>query len=96
VSAYVIFFVKSVHDPEPLETYKRLVKPTLEKYGAVVRALKGRFEVLEGDPLLGIAMIEFASMADARAWYDSVEYQSVLKYRLAASSTQTVLFEGVP
>jgi uncharacterized protein (DUF1330 family) len=95
MSAYIVFLGKQMHDESKLEEYKRLVRPTLAKFGAVVRVLRGEFEVLEGDPIISAAMIEFPTMEQARAWYRSPEYQEALKHRLAASSTQAVLCESL-
>lgn len=96
MSAYVIFQVKEMRDPAGLEEYKRLATPTLARHGAKFRILRGEFEVLEGDPVLGVVMLEFPSMAEARAWYYSPEYQDAMKHRVAASSSLGVLCEGRP
>lgn len=95
MSAYAIFCVKNVTDPAGLAEYKRLAGPTMEKFGAVFRVVRGEFEVLEGEPLLSVVMLEFPSMAAAREWYRSPEYQAALKLRLAASSSQAVLCAGL-
>jgi uncharacterized protein (DUF1330 family) len=96
VKAYVIFYLKSIRDLAVLEEYRKIGGPTLQKFGAVFRVRRGQFEVLEGDPVLGVVMLEFDSVERARAWYGSDEYQVALKLRLAASSSQAVLCEGLP
>jgi uncharacterized protein (DUF1330 family) len=96
LSAYVIFYLKTVRDLAGLEEYRRLAGPALQKFGGAFRIRRGRFEVLEGDPVLSVVMLEFPSMEQARAWYDSAEYQAALKYRLAASGSHAVLCEGCP
>jgi uncharacterized protein (DUF1330 family) len=96
VKAYVIFYVKTVRDLAGLEEYRKAGGTTLQKFGGVFRARRGRFEVLEGDPILGVVMLEFPSMDQARAWYESDEYQFALKLRVAASSSQAVLCEALP
>jgi len=95
LKAYVIFLVESVHDLAGLEEYRRIGRPTLQEYGAEFRIVRGRFEVLEGDPVSSVVMLEFPSMERARAWYHSAEYQTALKARLAASSCHTVLCEAL-
>jgi uncharacterized protein (DUF1330 family) len=40
-------------------------------------------------------MIEFPSMENARAWYESPEYQEVLPIRLSANEDKMVMFEGL-
>jgi uncharacterized protein (DUF1330 family) len=95
MKAYVIFYVKSVSDLAGLEEYRRRAGPALQKAGGTFRIRRGRFEVLEGEPILGVVMLEFPSMEQARAWYDSAEYQEPLKLRLASSTSQAVLCEGL-
>lgn len=41
--------------------------------------------MLEGDPVLSVIMLDFSSMAAARSWYSTPEYQVALKHRLAAA-----------
>jgi uncharacterized protein (DUF1330 family) len=94
MKGYVIFYLKAVRDLAGLEEYRRLAGPALQKFGGVFRVRRGRFEVLEGDPILGVVLVEFPSMDQARAWYDSAEYQQALRLRLAASGSQAVLCEG--
>jgi uncharacterized protein (DUF1330 family) len=96
MKAYVVFYMKTVHDRQALEEYRKIGGPTLQKFGAVFRVRRGAFEVLEGDPILGVVMLEFPSMEQARAWYRSDDYQVALKLRLGASSSQAVLCEGLP
>jgi uncharacterized protein (DUF1330 family) len=96
MKAYVIFYMKTVSDLKALEEYRKIGGPTLQKFGAVFRVRRGAFEVLEGDPILGVVMLEFPSMEQARTWYQSEEYGVALKLRLAASSSQAVLCEGLP
>jgi uncharacterized protein (DUF1330 family) len=42
-----------------------------------------------------IAVIEFPSMAAAKAWYNSPEYQEILPLRLKASNGSLVFVDGV-
>ena len=95
MSAYVIFYVKNVTDPAGLAEYKRLAGPTLKSFGGEFRVLRGEFEVLEGDPVMSVIMLEFPSMAAARSWYGSPAYQAALKHRLAAANCQGILCESL-
>jgi uncharacterized protein (DUF1330 family) len=53
-------------------------------------------EVLEGPDLEGIVLLEFPSMEDAKAWYNSPAYQEALKLRLHSTNYRAILFEGAP
>ena len=94
MSAYVIVYVRSIVDAAELAEYRRIGLPTLAEAGVNVLVRNGRFEVLEGDPIHGVVMLEFPSMDEARAWYDSPGYQEALKHRVAGADCQAVLVEG--
>ena len=71
MSAYVIANV-TVKDPVRYEDYRRLVTPTLEKYGGRFIARGGGIEVLEGDWHPNrLVLVEFPSVAAAREWWNS-------------------------
>lgn len=95
MSAYVIAEV-SVTDPAPYEEYRRLVPATLEKYGGRFLVRGGAVETREGGwTPARIVVLEFASMAQARRWYDSPEYQQALAIRLKNASSKVIFVEGV-
>ncbi len=72
--AYVISAVEGFADVEMVKRYGELAGPAIKKFG-------GRFIVsntvplfVEGESKIGhLSMVEFPSMKDARAWYDSIE-----------------------
>ncbi len=95
MSAYVIAEV-SVTDPAPYEEYRRLVPATLEKYGGRFLVRGGAVETREGDwTPARIVVLEFASMAQARRWYDSPEYQQALAIRQKNANSKVIFVEGV-
>ncbi|TAK52472.1 MAG: DUF1330 domain-containing protein [Betaproteobacteria bacterium] len=95
MSAYVIAEV-SVTDPKPYEEYRRLVPATLEKYGGRFLVRGGAVETREGGwAPARLVVLEFASMAQARAWYDSPEYQQALAIRLQTANSKLIFMEGV-
>jgi uncharacterized protein (DUF1330 family) len=92
--AYFIIYLQSVKDPGALAEYRRLAVPAFEKSDAVIRVRGGKAEVLEGEPLQHVVMLEFPDLQAARAWYDSPEYQAALPHRLAGAVSYSVLVEG--
>lgn len=93
--AYVIAEV-SVTDPKPYEEYRRLVPATLEKYGGRFLVRGGAVETREGGwAPARLVVLEFASMAQARAWYDSPQYQQALAIRLKTAKSKLIFVEGV-
>ncbi len=94
MAGYVIVDV-NVHDAEAYGEYRKLVAPTIEKYGGkfVVRA--GAHEVLEGEWKPNrVIVLEFESVARAKEWYSSEEYAPALAIRLKAAETSLIVIEG--
>lgn len=80
-----------VTDKELYEPPTRSAAAIIEKYGGkfVVASPKG--ERLDGNPGLVNIVIEFGSLDEARAFYDSTEYAPHKERRLAATKGWTVL-----
>ena len=93
--AYVIANV-TVKDPVRYEDYRRLVSPTLEKFGGRFIARGGKTEILEGDwRPQRLVILEFPSMDQARAWWNSPEYREAKLIRQATSEGTLLILEGV-
>jgi uncharacterized protein (DUF1330 family) len=60
-----------------------------------VLAAYGRQEVLEGPEIEGVVVVEFPSMAEARAWYDSPAYRAAREHRFRGADDRAALVEGV-
>ena len=95
MSAYVIANV-TVKDPVKYEDYRRLVGPTIEKYGGRFIARGGSLEVLEGDwHPTRLVLVEFPSADVAREWWNSPEYAEAKRIRQATSEGTLLILEGV-
>lgn len=96
MAAYVIAEVE-VTDPATYESYRKLVPPTLEKYGGTFLVRGGAVESKEGgwEPNR-LVVLEFASMEQAKKWYHSAEYAPALALRQKAARSKVVLVEGAP
>ena len=95
MSAYVIANV-TVKDPVRYEDYRRLVTPTVAKYGGRFIARGGKVEVLEGEWQPNrLVLLEFPSMDQARAWWSSPEYNEAKLIRQATSEGTLLILEGV-
>ena len=84
-----------VHDPETYKRYIETGRPAYERYNAKFLTRGGRTEVLEGTARGRNVIIEFASMDDARACYNSPEYTAAQVFRKKASTGEFILVEGV-
>ncbi len=94
MSSYFIANI-SIHDNTIYNKY-------LENAGSIFKNYNGRYlavnenpEVLEGDwNYTKVVLIEFPTNDELKAWYNSPEYQEILKYRLEAATCDTIAFEG--
>ena len=65
------------------------------EYGIKPTAVYGTTEALEGAAPDGTIILQFPTMADARAWYDSPEYQAALPHRMNASKYRGFIVDGI-
>lgn len=94
MTAYVINDMV-VTDPVLFEEYKKLSPPTVAQYGGRFLARGGAVEALEGDwSPRRLVILEFPSLAQARAWADSPEYAPARRLRQMASKSNLVIVEG--
>ncbi len=92
--AYVVVNI-DVLDPVRYEEYKRLATPTVEAHGGRYLVRGGRTEVLEGKWIpRRIVVLEFPTVAQAKAWWDSPEYAHAKPIRQASARTDMFIVEG--
>lgn len=93
---YVIAQIAEIRDQVSYARYRELTQHTVAKHGGRFIVRGGKAERIEGAGDCGrVVVIEFPSVARARAWYESAEYQEALALRLAASTGTVMLVEGV-
>jgi uncharacterized protein (DUF1330 family) len=85
-----------IHDPIGYEDYRKLVPPSLAKYGGTFVARGGKIDVLEGSwSPKRIVICEFENMDRAHAWYDSPEYAPAKAIRQRTSTANIIFVEGI-
>jgi uncharacterized protein (DUF1330 family) len=75
----------------------------IDKAGDIFKKYKGKYlsvdnnpQILEGNwDYTRTILIEFKSVTDFNEWYNSVDYQEILKYRLEAADCDTILVKGL-
>jgi uncharacterized protein (DUF1330 family) len=93
-SAYILANV-DVKDPAAYEEYRRLSTIAMKAHGAEVCVRGGATEVLEGDwTPKRVVLLKFPSLEQAKAFYDSTEYQAAKKAREGIAVMRMVLIEG--
>ena len=95
MKGYIIVDVK-ITDPSRYEDYKKLTPGSLLPYEGKFIVRGGQAETLEGSWKPGrIVVLEFPSMAKAKAWWSSESYAPAKALRQSASVTQMILVERV-
>ena len=82
-------------DPETYKKYVETAKPAFARHQAKFLARGGKTEVLEGKARARNVIIEFPSMEEALACYNSPEYTAARAIRQTISEGEFVLVEGV-
>lgn len=92
-----LFFadVYEITDQDLFNTYAAGVPASIQKYGGRYVVRGGKTDALEGEPPKRIVIASFASMAEARRWYDSPEYTKLKQIRLRSAKTRAFIVEGV-
>ncbi|TKD22547.1 DUF1330 domain-containing protein [Rhodobacter capsulatus] len=84
----------TVDDPQAYQAYRAANAAAFAKYGARFLVRGGAMEVVEGDLRPRTIVIEFPSLAAARACYLSPEYQHALALRTPVSDADICIVEG--
>jgi len=92
---YVIAEI-TVTDPEAYKQYAAAVPAIAAKFSGKYLVRAGQTVAVEGDPPGGrIVVIEFDSLAAARSFEDSAEYQAIAALRQKAARSRVFLVEGI-
>jgi uncharacterized protein (DUF1330 family) len=95
MSAYVIAMI-DVADQENYEKYAAAAPAATAKFGGKAIARGATVATLEGDFSPGrTVVLEFPSVEDAKAWYESAEYQEARNFRVGAANFRMLLVDGL-
>ncbi len=93
--AYIIVEVK-VNDPIAYEDYRKLTAGTLPAYQGKFIVRGGKTECLEGDwNPERFVMLEFPTVALAKAWWSSPEYTEAKQIRYKHATSRMIVVEGI-
>lgn len=94
MKGYVLAFI-DVEDPSSYSPYAAGAPATIAAYGGKYLIRNGAKELREGAlPADRLVVLEFPSVAQARTWYESPEYQALVPVRQGASKGSIVIVEG--
>jgi uncharacterized protein (DUF1330 family) len=92
------YFIAQINIKDPKEYQKYI-----DKAGDIFKKYHGKYLVLDDMPVVlegswncnRIVVIKFNNQKSFNAWYNSKEYQEILKYRLSAAECTTILAKGL-
>ena len=95
MAAYGIFIREMTRDQSELDVYSPMAAASMAGHAMKVLAAYGRQEVLEGPQVEGVVIVEFPSLAEAKAWYDSPAYRAAREHRFRGADYRARFVEGV-
>jgi uncharacterized protein (DUF1330 family) len=94
MAVYLVATV-DVHDAETFRPYVTDVPAIVEKYGGRYLARGGELEIVDGEwPVRRVTVIEFPTVAEAKRWWSSPEYERYKAIRQRAARTNAVIVNG--
>ena len=95
MAGYIVADIE-ITDPTEYQTYAKQTAATLERYGGKFLVRGGNAETLEGDwKTKRLVIIEFPSVEQAKAWYSSPEYSSIIGIRHRSAISKMLLVQSV-
>lgn len=85
----------TVHDQKTYEKYLQAAGMLNSKYNLKANIYDENTKAVEGEPKLVIAIAEFPSLQQAEQFYNSAEYRTAMKLRLASTNGSVMLAESL-
>ena len=92
--AYAIFIRERVRDADAIDAYKKLAKAAFAGHPVKFLATSGKHETLEGPTAENVLLLEFPTLADAKAWYFSPAYREASKLRHQGGDYRVLFLES--
>lgn len=96
MTAYAVAVIRETRFGPEIKEYLQRIDATLAPYSGRYRVHGGPYEPLEGTWSSDLVIIEFPSMEQAKAWYDSDAYAAIRPLRTAHTEGDVLLVQGVP
>jgi uncharacterized protein (DUF1330 family) len=93
--AYVVITKTRTRNPSELELYAKEGPSFMAGHPATFLARFGGCEVKEGAAVEGVAIIQFPTFEEAKAWYESPAYQEASQHRFRGGDYNIVIVEGL-
>ena len=95
MSAYIVYVRDRITDPDEFKKYEESAAGASTGHPVTPLAFYGAVETLEGQPVDGAVILEFPTVAEAKAAYDDPRYQEALKHRLKGAEYRVFIVQGL-
>ena len=96
MTVYMLFIREEpVRDATALTEYQRINGENRGDFKLKPLAVYGAMEALEGKAPDGMVLLEFPTVADAKAWYNSPGYQAAIPHRRKAADYRAIIVQGL-
>jgi uncharacterized protein (DUF1330 family) len=95
MSAFIIFTRERTRNLSEFETYSKKALAAMAGHAVPLLAVYGRDEVLEGPEVEGVAILEFASLVEAKEWYESPAYREARDHRFRSADYRAIIVESL-
>lgn len=93
MSAYLIANY-DITDEEGYQSYAGAVRSTVFSHGGEILVAGPGSEIIEGSPGAASVVLKFPSMEALRGWYNSSEYQKIIKLRTDNTEGSVIFANG--
>ena len=93
--AYIVFTREAMLDQAKYDLYAATAPAASAGHDITPLALYGEVEVLEGEPIEGVVMLQFPAMDAARAFYHSPAYQEAVQHRFRGARYRVFIADGL-
>ena len=95
MSCYFIAQIK-INNKDEYKKYLNKVDEVFSKYKGKYLSVDNNPDVIEGEWNYDrFVLIEFPNKLELNKWYNSKEYQNILKYRLKAAKCDTIIIKSL-
>ena len=92
---YIIATLNSINDPDAFAAYQKSASTSFTQYRAKFLLNSRNVETLDGDwHPSGVVVVEFETYELAKKFYDSPEYQAVIKQRFDSADSAVIIAES--
>ena len=84
-----------MRDEKEYEIYKQKNRIAMQGHPIKKHVLYGKYRVLEGPEVQGVVILEFPTVAEAEAYYDSPAYREAREHRFKGADYRVLIVEGV-